>query len=535
MSMTKTLNLIRPAVRMRAALGRSRAWLAAGLSGLLVACAQTGGITPKAVLTEPTQLDLSGAIASAQRDVAWPKADWWTRWQDPQLDALVRQSVAQHPDLKVAQARSADAQAQARVAGAAQSLQGNGTAGLGRQRYPRYASPSPPGGHTVWSNSVGLDLSYDLDLWGRQRASVEAALGEAKASAAEMRAVQLALHTAVVRAYVQLSLQFELRDKGQALQATAKRNLDIVRARRGAGLATDLDQSRADAAQLDSAQAVSRAEQEIAVLRHQLAALTGQGPGAGAAITRPTLKLDLPIAVPAQLPAELLGHRPDIVALRWHVEAANHGIEVAHAAFYPNVNLVGLVSLASSATFGGFLNFIDNDALGHRFGLALSLPMFDGGRRQGQYGSAVARYDIAAETYNRAVLQAMQQVADQVSRLNALAEQDALAQQGLAQAERAQQLAQRGYRAGVTEFLDVLQAQSQLDRQQQQVAQVRAQRFEAWAQLMAALGGGLEEAGEAPVKQPMANDGNGNPAGSGTASASLVSSASTAPERRHAP
>ena len=192
-------------------------------------------------------------------------------------------------------------------------------------------------------------------------------------------------------------------------------------------------------------------------------------------------------------------------------------------------------SLASSATFGGFLNFIDNDALGHRFGLALSLPMFDGGRRQGQYGSAVARYDIAAETYNRAVLQAMQQVADQVSRLNALADQDLLAQQGLAQAERAQQLAQRGYRAGVTEFLDVLQAQSQLDRQQQQVAQVRAQRFEAWAQLMAALGGGLEEAGEAPVKQPMANEGNGNPAGSGTASASLVSSASAAPEHRHAP
>ena len=478
------------------ALTRGRTLLATGMAGLLVACAQTGGVQPQSRLTEPAQLDRSGAIASASRDVEWPQTDWWTRWNDPQLDALVRQSVAQHPNLKVAQARLADAQAQARIAGASQSVQGGASAGLGRQRYPRYASPSPPGGHNVWSNTVGMDLSYDLDLWGRNRASLEAALGEASASAAELRAVQLALHTAVVRAYVQLGLQFELQDKGQALAANAERNLKIVQARRAAGLATDLDVSRAEAAHLDSAQAVSRAGQEIAVLRHQLAALTGQGPGAGASITRPTLRLDVPIEVPANLPAELLGRRPDVVALRWHVEAASHGIEMAHAAFYPNINLVGLASLASSALFGGFFNFIDNDALGHRFGIAMSLPLFDGGRRQGQYGSAVARYDVAAETYNKAVLEAMQQVADQISRLQSLAEQDTLAEQAVAQADRALGLAQRGYRAGLTEFIDVLQAQAQLDRQQQQVANVRAQRFEAWAQLMSALGGGLEPSAE---------------------------------------
>ena len=380
-----------------AAISSSRIWVAAGVAGLLVACAQTGGVEPQASLTNAEQLDLSGAIASASRNIAWPQSDWWTRWQDPQLDALVKAAVAQHPNLKVAQARLADAEAQARIAGASQSVQSNASAGLGRQRYPRYASPSPPGGHNVWSNTVGMDLSYDLDLWGRNRASVEAAVGEANASAAELQAVKLALHTAVVRAYVQLSLQFELRDKAKALASNADRNRKIVRARRSAGLATDLDRSRAEAVYLDNAQAISRADALIAVLRHQLAALTGQGPGAGDTIERPKLKLDAPIEVPANLPAELLGRRPDVVALRWHVEAASRGIDVAHAAFYPNINLVMLASLASSATFGGFFNFIDNDALGHRFGVAASLPLFDGGRRQGQYGSAVARYDVAAE------------------------------------------------------------------------------------------------------------------------------------------
>jgi NodT family efflux transporter outer membrane factor (OMF) lipoprotein len=469
-----------------------RIFLATGLASLLVACAHIGDTTPQATMIEPRNLDLSGVIASSAGDVDWPRADWWTRWQDPQLNELVQQAVAQHPDLRIAQARLADVTAQARIAGATQSVQGAATSGLGRQRYPRYATPQPLGGHNVWSNNVGVDLSYDLDLWGKNRASVEASLGKVRASTAELRAVQLALQTAVVRAYVQLALQFDIQEKGRALEANAQRNLGIVRARRRAGLATELDLSRAESAVLESSQTVSRAGQEIAVLRHQVAALSGQGPGAGTKIARPTLKLDVPVAVPANLPAELLGHRPDIVALRWHVEAASRGIEVAHAAFYPNINLVALASLASTATFGGFFNFIDNDALGHRFGVAMSLPLFDGGRREGQYGSSVARYDEAAEIYNKAVLEAMRQVADQLSRLQSLAEEDELARQAEVQARRAHSLAQQGYRAGLTEFGDVLHTQAQLERQQLQVARVRAQRFEVWAQLMTALGGGLE-------------------------------------------
>ena len=137
------------------ALGHGRSLLAAGLAGLLVACAQTGGVAPQARLTEPAQLDLSGAIASAARDVAWPQIDWWARWQDPQLDALVRQSVAQHPDLKVAQARLADAQAQARIAGAGQSVQGGrlrvwGVSATHVTPHPRHRAATPSGA-TAWA------------------------------------------------------------------------------------------------------------------------------------------------------------------------------------------------------------------------------------------------------------------------------------------------------------------------------------------------------------------------------------------------
>ncbi len=474
-------------------------WLGvAAMSGLLLACANTGGVAPRSQLEFPAlaNADMGAAVRAADQGAAWPESTWWHAWQDPQLNRLVDRAVAGHPDLRIAQARLDQAEAQARVAGAAGQLQGDLGSAIGHQRYPRYASPSPPGGHAVWSNSVGVNLAYDLDLWGRHRAATDAALNAAQAAAAERRAVQLALHTAVVRAYVQLALQFELLDAAQALQAQAAKQRNIAVERRRAGLGTELDVTRAEAQLAASAGEVEAVGRRTALSRHQLAALTGQGPGGGNAIERPTLQLAVPVNLPAHLPMGLLGHRPDIVALRWQVESAAKGMDVAHAAFYPNVNLMGLLSLASTATFGGFLNFINDDAVGYRAGVAVSLPIFDGGRRQGQYGQAVAGYDLAVEAYHKGVLAAMQQVADQVVSLGALAREEGHAAQARDQAERAFALAERGYQAGITEYLDVLAAQSELNRQRQQVARLQSQRFEAWAQLMAALGGGMEE-GEA--------------------------------------
>jgi NodT family efflux transporter outer membrane factor (OMF) lipoprotein len=310
-----------------------------------------------------------------------------------------------------------------------------------------------------------------------------------------------------VRAYVELSLQYELQDVDQAILDQASRTRDIVAQRLNAGLGSHLELSQAEAQVAVEASQLEQTNRQIAIMRNQLSALVGQGPGAGESIGRPHLSLDLPVALPASLPAELVGHRPDVVAQRWRVEAASKNITVAHAAFYPNVDLVAMAGLASTTPFGGFFNFINSDAVGHRVGAAISLPIFEGGRLRGQYGAAVADYDEAVEAYNQNVILAMQQVADQVVSLQSLAVEQQHVEQAVKEADKAYQLALLGYRNGITEFLNVLATQATLLRQRQQLAAIQAKRLDAWTLLMQALGGGLESPSSAPAP-PNGGDGH---------------------------
>ncbi|MEO8780200.1 MAG: efflux transporter outer membrane subunit [Rhodanobacter sp.] len=463
-------------------------------AALLTGCIGSGGIKPHAQLINAAQLDPGAALKATQTDARWPALDWWRRWHDPQLDALVQHALTGNPSLRIAQARLDAANAQARIAGASTLPQLNAKGDFGRQRYPRYATPSPPGGYTVWSNSVGVSLSYDMDAWGKNRAAVAGALDAVQATAADARSVQLALETAVVRSYIQLSLQYALHDVYQTIMQQQQTAHDVVAKRVHAGLASQLELSQAETQLASSVNQLQQAELAIALLQHQIAALTGQGPGAGDAIGRPTLSLDLPVTLPSSLPVDLIGHRPDVVAQRWRVESASKAIAVAHADFYPNIDLLATAGLTSATTFGGFFNFMNHAAAGHRFGAAISLPIFDGGRLRGRYGVAVADYDTAVEGYNQTVIGAVQAVADQVTSLNAFADQQASAENAVASAKRSYQLADQGYRSGVTEFLNVLAAQAQLLRQQQQLADIHAKRLDAWALLMQSLGGGIEPA-----------------------------------------
>jgi NodT family efflux transporter outer membrane factor (OMF) lipoprotein len=474
------------------------------LSGLLAGCVDTGGLKPTSLRLSAASLDMGHATRTAMADVYWPASDWWLPWRDSQLNVLVAEAVAHQPGLRMAQARLALAQAQARIDGAALMPQLDAEGDFGKERFASYAFPSPPGGYTVWNNSVNVALSYELDLWGKYHAILQGALDEVQASAAEERGVQLALETAVVRSYVQLSLQYALRDDNQAIEAQTQHTRDIVAQRVHAGLASALDLSEAEAQVAISANQVEQANQQIQLLNHQLAALVGDGPGKGDAIARPQLTLDLPVALPASLPAELVGHRPDIVAARWRVESASTGIKAARANFYPNIDLLASASLTAAVPFGGFFEFINKQAAGHVLGTAIDLPLFDAGRRKGEYGAAVAGYDEAVEAYNASVIGAMQQVADQVVSLQSLAVQQQNAERAAAQANQAYRLAMRGYSRGITEYLEVLVDQTTALHQQQQVEAIRAKRFEAWALLMEALGGGLEATGEKAYPPSMA-------------------------------
>lgn len=466
---------------------------------LLSACATSGGIHTHESMVDPATLDAGAALRGTQADAKWPAGGWWRQWNDPQLDTLVQDATEGNPGLRAVEERAAAARFQAQIAGAAEWPQLDANGSFERRRYARYTTPAPPGGTTVWSNSIQADLSYDLDLWGKSRAIREGALDNVHAAAADARFSEVELQTAVVRSYVQLSLQYSLLDIYRAVQTEQQRTLDIATRSWRSGVGSGLEVSQAQTQLAVSTTRVQQAQQQLALACIGIAGLVGKGPGYGDALRRPSLALSVPVTLPASLPAELIGRRADVVAGRWRVLGTDKGIDAAHADFYPDINLLATASLGSAATFGGFFNFINSDGMGHGVGAAISLPIFDGGRRRGNYGVAVASRDAAVDAYNQSVVNAMQGVAAQVVSLRSLEQQQMSVENTLDSARRSFRLADAGYRSGITEFLNVLAAQNEQLQQEESLATIQAKRLDAWALLMKELGGGFAEL---PPDQP---------------------------------
>ncbi|WP_310725019.1 TolC family protein, partial [Burkholderia multivorans] len=247
---------------------------AASLAALvLAACATPGDRAPRATRVDPATV-ASGLETSASRS-AWPRDDWWRAWHDPQLDTLVADAIAGNPAIRVAQARADRFVELARIAGATRYPSAAVDADFSRTRFARYASPSPPGGNTVWNSSVGADLRYALDLWGKHRAEREGALADVQAAAADARAARLMLETAVVRTYIVFAKTFDQRD---VALATLKRQQDIVgivERRARAGLASRFELTQASTPIAATRAQIEALDRQIAVLRNELAVLAG--------------------------------------------------------------------------------------------------------------------------------------------------------------------------------------------------------------------------------------------------------------------
>ncbi|MBB3223243.1 efflux transporter outer membrane subunit [Pseudoduganella umbonata] len=437
----------------------------------------------------PNDLATGAALAAAAAPAAqWPAEQWWLAFGDPQLDRLVASALAGNPGLKAAQARVRQAAALADVAGAAAGPQASASAGTTRERFPAHGSAAAPlAGNWAWYNAATLNGSYDLDLWGSHHATLAAALGDARAAAAEAQMARLSLQAAVVRTYIQLWYRHALQDSLAQSLAQRRRILDIVRRRHAAGLASGIDVATVENTLPAGRREHERIGESIAVLRNQLAALVGKGPGDAETIARPAPALrQAAAALPSALPAELLGRRPDIAAMRWRVEAAGRRIDGARAAFYPNLNLVAFAGLQSF----GFARFFDASARTLGFTPAFSLPVFEGGRLRSRLAADTAAFDAAVEQYNETVVNALADVANVVAKIQSSAEQGRLAEQALATAARAHALADRAYRAGITDATDALEAQLILLGERDALLRVESERLDNYASLMTALGGG---------------------------------------------
>ncbi len=474
-------------------------WSGLCLSSLLAVlstlsgCISSQGITPQAQRLNDEKLLAGKTIKKAAREAEWPSERWWAVYRDPQLNAWVEMALADSPSLAVASARVRQAMAMAGVAESEHAPQVKFDTSIQRKHWPAdryFYGPGLLGNTTGWNNTSSLGMNFDLDLWGRLRSDTERALSLAKVAATEQRAAALELQSNVVNAYIQLALHHARLDIAKAELQQQEKLLKLAEERLEVGIGTQLEVTEAESPIPEARRQIDLIHEAIALTRNQLAALAGKGPGEGERLKRPTLSLHGEVALPSNLPLELLGHRPDIVARRWQVAAEARGIEVAKADFYPNVNLVAFFGTAS--TTGDVLNFLTNSSkILYGIGPTLSLPVFDGGRRRGKLSEATAAYDIAVEHYNQTLVDALKSVSDHLIRLHSLHEQEEFVAEGVETAERRYHLSEEAFRRGLTDYRAVLEAQTLLFDRQFLQQQVHAAHLTSQADLWVSIGGGV--------------------------------------------
>jgi NodT family efflux transporter outer membrane factor (OMF) lipoprotein len=465
---------------------RSRAALLS-LMLLTSACAAVPHLGPKPIPHAAGEYASSQSLAGSS--VEWPGDGWWTRYSDTQLDRLISEGLAGSPDLAAAAARFRTAQGLAQAAGAKllPTIDANASVTA--------LNPSNNFGVPVWSGfkeigNAGLSLSFDLDLWGKNRAALRAAKKDTDAARFEAQEARLMLTTGIASTYADLTALYAQRDSLESALDIRTQSLRLVRRRVDVGLDNDsalrlaqarIPQTKADLAATDEA---------IMLNKHALAALVGEGPDRALSIDRPAPASLQAQGLPANAAIDLVGRRPDIAAARVRLEAAAERIKEARASFYPNISISALAGFASL----GLGNLAQAGAGYAGVTPAISLPIFHGGSLQGQYRGRRGQYDEAVALYDRELIDALRETADAVTSQKALVDRLSQSRSALASYEQALDLARIRYKQGLSTYLDVLTAQESVVNAQLVVAQLQTRAFTLDVQLVRALGGGFQAA-----------------------------------------
>ena len=474
---------------MKHALPGGRAMLAALIALTLAACA-----APARLLAPDLRGDVPLAGLQAPERAGWPAAQWWRQYHDPQLDNLMDSATRQSPDLAMAQSRVAQAEQSARLAAAQLGLSVNGSAQVARQRLSDHGLiPSQFLGFSWYNQAdLGAQLKYDFDWWGKQRATLEAALDQAHAAEAQRSAAALALQYAVADTYFGWQAdqaRLQLADQALATQQQFSRIADL-RVKQGVDLPDEAQKARA---QLAAVQEMRVALEGSAKIRRvSLASLLGVAPEQLPELQpRPLPRVDE--GIPANAALDLIARRPDIAASRWQVEAALRQTDAARAEFFPDFSLSAMAGL-SSIDLGKLFT-----AGSRTFSLApaLHLPIFNGGALKANYGVSKAQLDAAIAQYDSTVLGAAREVATQALGAQQIAARRVV-QRTRVDAQR-QLLANAQARAaqGVRDARESLVAKAQWLQQRDAAVQLQAQAVATDLALVKALGGGYRDASAA--------------------------------------
>jgi len=421
------------------------------------------------------------------------RGKWWEIYQDPQLNALEEKISISNQSLKAAQAQFAQARATVRYNRA--DYYPTITAGVSATR-ERLSQNRPLASSVTTTNDliIPVDMSYEPDVWGRVRRTVEAARANAQATLADLESVSLSVHAELAVDYFQAR---ELDAEAQLLDGTVAsyvKQLELTDNRYKGGVASQVDVAQAQT-QLETAraQAIDVREQRTQ-FEHAIAVLIGE-PASTFSLPVASLNATPPV-IPPGLPSELLERRPDIASNERLMAAANAQIGVAKAAYFPLFSLIPSAGFESTT----IVNWLSSPSAFASVGASAVVTAFDVGRRRAASDQARAAYDQTVANYRQNVLTAYQEVEDNLAALRLLEDESNTETAAVAAAEHSLALSNNRYRGGVTTYLEVITAQTTALADERTAVQISGRRMVDSVLLIKALGGGWNAAGLSTVK-----------------------------------
>jgi len=463
---------------------------------VLAGCAVPPAITPTAAPPAPMAFKEAGSRwAVAAPAEAQPRGEWWKAFGDPVLDGLIARADASNTSIQLAGARLMQARALLRATDADRSVQIGVGAGASRQTLPLGTAGAAPG-QAYTTYNAGASVSYEPDLFGRLAKASKAASLDAQASEALLQSARLAVQSDVAQSYFVLrALDSERVLVRQTVEAY-RDTLRLTERRYQAGDVAELDLARVQAEVASTESQALALDRSRAALEHALAVLLGEVPSSFSLAEADWA--GAPPVIPAGVPSTVLTRRPDISAAQSTMLAAEKRVGVAQTAWFPDVSLTGSAGFAST-DLGDLFKW---SARAWGIGALLSLPVFDGGRREAGVQGANAQWDAAAANYREQVLVAFKDVEDQLSSLRLLSDQAKTQAQAVDSASRATVLSTTRYRNGYVSQLELLDARRSELANRRQALQVRSAQYQSTVGLIRALGGGWDVPPVAQAGQP---------------------------------
>jgi NodT family efflux transporter outer membrane factor (OMF) lipoprotein len=465
-------------------------------------CAWLSGDNDRAEFLEPPSMEhtVGEAASFGAARAQWPNDRWWEQFASPELNQLMETALKDNPGLKVAAARLREAQGVVKVEGARLLPFLDADASLTYERLSQHGvfaalNREVAGARFLLGVINPLSFRYEFDFWGKNRAMMEAALGQAAAEEAEEAEVRLRLTTGIARAYVRGLALRQQYDVVQQLLRIRQGLLRLAQTRARLGLDDDLPVKQAVAELEAVRKRDAGVRDQLDVQRNLLARLIGKGPDSARELfASRTMTMPHEIPLPEHLSIGLLAHRPDLAAALYRAEAGARLIKVAKAQFLPSIDLTAFVGfnalvLTKGASQLGNLLF-SGQSFSYGIAPGLRLPWFEGGRLRGELAAQRGHYDAAVELYNETLLDAMREVADSLSAWQATSSMLDSHHRLLASLREDWSLAKVRLASGLDDDREVLRHRQPVLEQEYALRALESDKLVAMVDLMEALGGG---------------------------------------------